>query len=254
MSDLRITVRRRVATITLNRPRVLNALRTQTLRELDEAVSALALDDRVAVLVVTGAGRAFSSGGDLDEFRRAFTRRPRDFWKLAHHMQRAFEGLMKCGKPVIARVNGPAIGGGHELMLACDLAVAAEHAVFGQVGPAIGSVPALGGTQWLPLLVGDRRAREMVMLTPRLTAAQALEWGLVNRVVPADRLDDAVDELVRRLLSQFPDCLRHAKSQLNYWKLQAWGATAPLGQDWLTEHFHGDEPRRGAEKFLARRS
>ena len=175
-----------VATITINRPHNHNAYSTAALRELAAAFQDAAFDDAVAVIVLTGAGhRAFCTGGDVKEYQEAYTARPRDYWKYMGLFKAYIESIVNCGKPVIARINGMAAGGGNESQLACDLAVIAEHAWLGQVGTRVGSVAAGGATQWLPIHVGDRRAREMLLLNERIPAARALEWGLVNRVVPS---------------------------------------------------------------------
>jgi enoyl-CoA hydratase/carnithine racemase len=134
-------------------------------------------DDRVGVVVLTGTGeRAFSTGADLDE-QAAFLERPNDYWAWMGHFIDAIDAIRICPKPVVARLNGMTVGGGNELNLACDLAVAADDVVLRHVGPSRGSVPAGGATQWLPLLIGDRRAREVLLLNQPISAQQALEWG-----------------------------------------------------------------------------
>src|ERR1019366_3438591 len=164
-----------------------------------------AWDDAVAVLVLTGAGeKAFCTGGDVAEYYNRHTRRPHDYWKWMGEFERCLDLLRNLGKPAIARINGMAAGGGNEFNLACDLAVAAEHAEFLQVGPKVGSVPCGGATQWLPITIGDRRAREMLFLCDRVSAQQALQWGLVNRVVPTAQLDEEVQSMVTKLLDKFP--------------------------------------------------
>ncbi len=177
-----------VARITLNRPQVYNAYATGTLEELTRAVGDAALDDAVGVIVLTGAGSsAFCTGGDVHEYAERYTQRPRDYWKYMGLFEGAVESLLRCGKPTIARLNGITVGGGNELHLACDLSVAASHVYLGQVGVGVGSVACGGATQWLPLAVGDRRARAMLMLNERVPAQRALEWGLVNEVAPSVR-------------------------------------------------------------------
>ena len=110
----------------------------------------------------------------------------------------AIEAIKDCAKPVVARLNGMVVGGGNELNIACDLAVAADDVVFRHVGPSRGSLPSGGATQWMPLLVGDRRAREVIMLNRPISAQQALDWGWINRAVPRAELDAAVDDYLRR--------------------------------------------------------
>lgn len=129
------------------------------------------------------------------------------------------EQLRHLGKPTIARVNGMAVGGGNEFQISCDLAIAADHAQFFQVGTSVGSVAAIS-CWFLPLMIGDRRAREMLLLNKRIDAKTALEWGLVNEVVPKEKLDDAVNEMAQQLVHKFADCLRYTIQQVNYFKDQ----------------------------------
>lgn len=282
--DLLYEKRDGVARITLNRPKVYNAYSTGTLQELGHAIHDAALDDAVGVIVLTGAGTAaFCTGGDVREYAERYTQRPRDYWKYMGLFQGAVEGLLRCGKPTIARLNGIAVGGGNELHLACDLSVAASHAYLGQVGVGVGSVACGGATQWLPLAVGDRRARTMLFLNERVPAAQALEWGLVSAVASTVRhgaeavlrpteeeigkaqkggdgyridlgpLDDAVDRYAQRLLAMFPECLRYTKQQVNFWKELSWNATIGHGREWLALHFANLEPQEGMRAFVEKR-
>src|SRR3984893_8152560 len=182
------------ATVTINRPEVLNALDFQTLTEMGRAFQDASFDDAVAVIVLTGAGeRAFCTGADLREQREHFLEYPRDYWKWMYAFIEMHDRLRNIGKPTIARLNGIVVGGGNELNMACDLAIAADHVTIQQVGAARGSVAAGGATQWLPLIIGDRRAREMLLLCENIDAYTALEWGLVNQVVPYSMLDAAVE-------------------------------------------------------------
>lgn len=241
------------ATVVLNRPEVLNAVDFQTLREMSRAFEDASWDDAVAVLVLTGSGdRAFCTGADLAE-QEQFLRRPRDYWKWMGAFIEAHDRLRNVGKPTIARLNGMTVGGGNEFNLACDLAVAADDVILRHVGPARGSVPAGGATQWLPLIIGDRRAREVLFLCEPLTAAQALEWGWINRVVPRERLDAAVDDLVARLIDKLPEVTRYTKQQLNFWRDLSWHLTVGHARDWLTLHAGAPETHEGLRAFHEKR-
>lgn len=241
------------ATITLNRPEALNAVNQDVLTELNRALKDASWDDGVGVVVLTGAGeRAFCTGADLKEQER-FLERPRDYWKWMGEFIECHERLRNIGKPTVARLNGIVVGGGNELNMSCDLAVAADDIYIRQVGTSHGSVALAGATQFLPLIVGDRRARQILFLNEEIPAQQALEWGLVNYVVPRDELDQAVDELVGELLQKFPEKTRYTKQQLNFWRDLGWHLTIGHGRDWLSIHNTSPETREGVQSFLEKR-
>jgi enoyl-CoA hydratase/carnithine racemase len=241
------------ATITLNRPEVLNAFDFLTLRELARAAEDASWDDEVRVVVVTGAGRAFCVGADLKEWSRELLGRPDAYWKWFGAFEDAHDRLREIGKPTVARINGICVGGGNELQMACDLAVMVDDAFIRHVGPEHGSVPAGGATQWLPIMVGDRRAREILMLCDEVPARQAAEWGLVNRAVPAAELDAAVDELVEKLARKLPTTLRYTKQQLNWWRGMAWHETIGHARDWLSLSMLGEEAQSAVRSFVEKR-
>ncbi len=274
-----------VATITINRPFAYNAYSTNCLEELTTAFRQAAFDDEVAVIVYTGEGtKAFCTGGDVKEYQERYTRSPHDYWKYMRLFGAYIESIVNTGKPVIARLNGMAVGGGNESQMACDLAAIAEHAWIGQVGSGVGSVAAGGATQWLPLMVGDRRARYILMTNRRIPPAQALEWGLVNQVVPSvkkngsfienatpdqismaqkqehgysidlSQLDEAVHALAEELIDKFPECIRYTKEQTNFWKNLAWHQTIGHARDWLSIHYTSWEPLEGMTAFVEKRA
>ncbi len=245
----------RVATITLNRPQAYNAYTTETLGRLHAALRRAMWDDEVGVVVLTGAGRkAFCTGGDVKEYAERYVKRPDDFWKYMVLFADCLDAIRGMGKPTIARLNGMTVGGGNEMNMACDLAVAADHVTIRQVGAKVGSVAEGGATQWLPIIIGDRRAREMLYLCEPITAQQALDWGLVNRVVPFDELDATVRELCDKLLDKFPSCLSYTQCQVNYWKDQAWYSTIGHAREWLTMHFGHPETAEGMQAFVEKRA
>jgi enoyl-CoA hydratase/carnithine racemase len=242
------------ATITLNRPDVLNAFDFQMLREVARACEEASWDDEVRVVVLTGAGRAFCVGANLRSWaEEGYLDNEREYWKWFGAMDAGVSALRHIGKPTLARINGICVGGGNELQMACDLAVMVDDAFIRHVGLQHGSVPAAGATQWLPLLVGDRRAREIVMLCEEIPAAKAAEWGLVNRAVPAAELDATVDELVEKLADRLPTMTRYAKTQLDFWRDAAWHGTIRHAHDWLALSMLGAEAAQGVQGFLDRR-
>jgi enoyl-CoA hydratase/carnithine racemase len=242
------------ATITINRPAVHNALNLEALRELGQAFEYAAWDDEVAVVILTGAGKkAFCTGADIREWNEDFLPKPGDFYKWMGVFVETFERLRNIGKPTIARLNGMAVGGGNELQMSCDLAVMADDAHIRHVGVARGSVPAAGATQWLPIIVGDRRAREILLLCEEIPAAKAVEWGLVNRAVPRKDLDRTVNEMAEKLVNKLPESLRYTKQQLNFWREFSWSMTIGHARDWLTVHTGSEEVAEGISAFNEKR-
>ncbi len=241
------------ATIRFNRPEVLNAFDFQTLRELARACEDSSWDDEIRVVVLTGTGRAFCVGADLKEWAEGYVGEPNEYWKWFGAFKDAHDRLREIGKPTVARINGICVGGGNELQMACDLAVMVDDAFIQHVGPEHGSVPAGGATQWLTIMVGDRRAREIVLLCERIPAAKAAEWGLVNSAVPADGLDAEVDRLVESLARKLPQTTRYAKQHLNFWRDLAWHETINHARDWLALSMATDEPKAAIKAFLERK-
>jgi 2-ketocyclohexanecarboxyl-CoA hydrolase len=211
-TDVIYEVRDRAAWIIINRPKVYNAFRGQTLEELIQSFQIAANDRNVSSIVLTGAGdKAFCTGGDQSAHEGQYDGRgivglPID----------EFQSIIRdIPKPVIARVNGFAIGGGNVFATLCDLTIAADTAKFGQVGPKVGSVDAGWGTALLARHIGDKRAREMWFLNEQYSAQQAYEMGLVNKVVPAAELDDAVNAWTEILGERSPTALALAKRSFN---------------------------------------
>ncbi|MBI3933405.1 MAG: enoyl-CoA hydratase/isomerase family protein [Acidobacteria bacterium] len=282
--EIRYRKQGRIATISIDRKEQFNCFSTLTLEEMTTAFHDITEDDAIGVAILTGTGdRAFSTGGDVQEYQAEYVSRPRDYWKYIRRFQVLVDSILHNGKPTIARLNGIAVGGGNELQMACDLTVMAEHAYVKQVGTHVGNVAAGGATQWLPLLVGDKRAREILFLNRPIPARQALAWGLVNQVVPSvkkggafvenaseeqirkavagvggysirlELLDRAVEELAAKLLDSFPDCTRYTKEQLNFLKEFVWSSTVGHGADWLAMHFTGLEAFEGMSAFNQKR-
>jgi len=204
-----------IATITLNRPRTLNALNAPMIRSLMNALADIDQDDRVKVAVLTGAGRGFCSGGDIKDMR------PRGHESLAQTRERYRRGIHqiplavhRLQKPVIASVNGPAVGPGCDLALMCDIRIASESASFGEVYVQVGLVPSEGGTYFLPRTVGLSRACEMIFTGELIGAWEAKEIGLVSRVVPPDKLKEETHALARKIADGPPLAIRFAKAAI----------------------------------------
>jgi enoyl-CoA hydratase/carnithine racemase len=175
------------------------------------------------------------------------------YWRWMGAFIEMHDRLRQIGKPTIARINGICVGGGNELQMACDLSVLVDDGYIRHVGPEHGSVPAGGATQWLPLMVGERRAREIVMLCEPIPPAKALEWGLVTRVVPRDRLDAEVAALAENLARKLPETIRYTKTQLNWWRDLVWSQTVQHARDWLAVHSTADETLEAVDAFHDKR-
>ena len=210
LTDISVEIDRGLAWITIERPDRMNALRARTVEELMWALKRAWADTDVGVIALTGAGdRAFCAGGDQKQKAETGDYGPSETGLFEiEQLQRL---IREVPKPVIAAVNGFAIGGGHVLHLICDLTVAADHARFGQTGPRVGSFDAGFGTGLLARTVGEKRAREIWFLCRQYDAETAERWGLVNRVVPAAELRDAVREYADEILALSPTALRFLK-------------------------------------------
>jgi len=195
-----------IATLTINRPDKLNALNDAVIEELSEAVATIETDDTIRGVLVTGAGpKAFVAGADIAELA---TQGPLSGKERSLAGQAVFRRLERCGKPVIAAVNGFALGGGCELAMACHFRLASENAKFGQPEVKLGIGPGYGGTVRLPRLVGKGRALELLLTGDMIDAQEAYRIGLVNRVVPADELMPQAEKLLRRILANGPIAVR----------------------------------------------
>jgi len=203
----------KIARITLNRPQALNAISPQLLGELKAALNKITQDDEVEIVVLTGAGRAFSAGVDIKSMDESSPDSSAETRKrLALDVIEAIESL---DKPVIAAVNGYCLTGALELATACDLIVASENATFGDTHARWGLIPMWGGSQRLPRLVGLMKAKEMVFTCDMINAKEAQQIGLVNKVVAPEQLDEAVQELVDKILANSQASIRIQKSLMN---------------------------------------
>ena len=245
------------ATITLNRPQALTAWNAQLGEELLAATRDVAADGDVRAVVLTGAGRAFSSGADLKDISGGWTTpdgRPDVYRTLTERYHPIMEAIREMPKPVIAEVNGPAAGIGCSLALCCDLIIAAESAYFLLAFANIGLVPDGGSSFLLPTRVGMARATELSMLAERLPAQRALEWGLINRVVPDAKLREEVAALAARLAAGPTRSYAGAKRQLNNWLYTQMPAQLELEAQIQREMAGSDDFLEGVVAFAEKRS
>ena len=237
--------------VTVNRPEKLNALNRATLAEIDEAIAAASSDTDVVAVVITGAGdKAFVAGADIGELN---TLGPVEAKEFSLRGQAIFDRIERLSKPVIAAVNGFALGGGCELAMACHLRVAAENAVFGQPEVKLGLIPGYAGTQRLPRLVGRGRALEILLSGRNVGAEEAERIGLVNAVCPSPNLTERVNELLKEILANGPLAVGHCIVAVNH------GLDMPFEDACLLEATlfgvgaASDEMREGTSAFLEKR-
>lgn len=246
MSDVEVEVRENATWIRLNRPERRNAFDPKMASEI-----AATIDDAAAAraVVITGNGGSFCAGGSLGSLATPTTGEMR---KMYHNSVRLFDAIRNCPRPVIAAVHGPAAGGGNELVMACDLAVATRSSTFGQTGPRVGSSPVTGGTNVLSLQIGEKRAKEMAFLCRRYSAAQALEMGFINAVVEDDELESTVDSWCGEIAKLSPRYLEITKISSNVW----WNSARDsflTGIGMLTEAIGSPDMIEGANAFLEKR-
>lgn len=195
-----------IAKITLNRPKSLNALNSGLMKKLADELEALDRDEAIRVIVLTGSERAFAAGADINELSET---KPVDF--VMKQFFRDWERIRKISKPLIAAVNGYALGGGNELAMCCDMIIASDTAQFGQPEILLGVIPGAGGTQRLTKAVGTKKAMEMILTGKSISAEEALQWRLINRVVPAEDLEKEALSLAKEIAEKPPVAVRLAK-------------------------------------------
>lgn len=239
-----------VAWITIDRPEVMNAFREQTLDELTDAVKATREDPSIVAAVITGAGnKAFSAGGDF----HAMTKLNRS---NAVHWNDRMLGLAMAIRgvpiPVIAMVHGYCMGGGHELALWCDLVISADDGVFGQTGARVGACPTVGATQYIPRLIGDRLAKEMIFLCRTFNAEEAVKIGLINKVVPKAKLREETMSWCQQIKGYSGQTLRATKKSLNFEADELY-ASWQQGMELLAEIWGSEESLEGMNAFMEKR-
>jgi len=246
-SDILFEVKDQIAWITINRARVYNAFREQTLDQIIHAVSSTRLDPSIAAVVITGAGdKAFSAGGDFYAMKRLT-------WQNAYmwndRMLGAAMAIRGLPIPVIAMVNGWCMGGGHELALWCDVVIASDRAVLGQSGAKVGACPTVGATQYLPRIIGERLAREMIFCARRFTAEEAEKIGLINKCVPHDQLLAETLKWCETIKGHSAQTLRMTKKSLNFESDQLY-ASWQHGMELLAHVWGSEESLEGMNAFL----
>ena len=241
-----------IATIVFDRPKALNAMNTETMEELGEALAECRADDAIRVVILTGAGdKAFIAGADIAEMRDMPAVDALAFLELGQRTLRAMETMEK---PVIAAVNGLALGGGMEITMACDIRFASDRARFGVPETSIGIIPGWGGTQRLPRLVGMGRAKEMVLSGEMIDAARACEIGLVNRVISHETLLSETTAFAEKIAAKPAFTLKMAKHSINYGIDLSLDNAIQLEAQCCAQCFSTHDQTEGMTAFLEKRS
>ncbi|MCD8310382.1 MAG: 1,4-dihydroxy-2-naphthoyl-CoA synthase [Prevotellaceae bacterium] len=250
-SDILFDCYNGIAKITLNRPRYRNAFTPTTVTEMGDALRHCRECGDIRVVLLTGAGdKAFCSGGDMHVKGRGGYVGTDGVPRL--NVLEVQKQIRSLPKPVVAMVNGYAIGGGHVLHVVCDLTIASENAVFGQTGPKVGSFDAGFGASYLARVVGQKKAREIWFLCRQYSAREALEMGLVNAVVPFDRLEDTAVAWAEKMMEHSPLALRMIKAGLNA-ELDGQAGIQELAGDATMLYYLTDEAQEGGKAFLEKR-
>lgn len=250
MAVVELKKENRIGFVTINRPKVLNALNAEVLNELDQILTMLYHDREIDVVIFTGAGeKAFVAGADISEMK---DKTPQESYTFARQGQVLFQRIQELPQPTIAAINGFAFGGGCELAMACDMRIATDKAKFGQPEVALGIIPGFGGTQRLPRLIGRAKAMELILTGRTVNASEALDLGLVNKVVTTENLMAEAVSLAEAILSKGPYAIRQAKVAINKGLEVDINTGCELEGNLFALCF-GEEQREGMSAFLEKR-
>ena len=248
--ELIYEVKGRVAYITLNRPAKLNSFSISLKRQLEDAVKRIEEDSEIWGVIITGTGKAFSAGTDISEFPSQVEQAR----KITAWSQQLFNRIENLNKPVIAAINGFALGGGLELALVCDLRVMSESAKVGFPEVKISAIPCYGGTQRLTRLIGAGRAKEIIFTGRNVAAQEALEMGIVNYVVPAEQVVEKAEELMNSILLNAPMAVAYAKQCINRGAESSLDYALELEQNLVSMLVPTHDLQEGSKAFLEKRS
>ena len=241
-----------ICNLTLNRPDVFNALNRQLVLDLTAALKRAESEPDVRVVILTGAGKAWCAGGDLEELLQLTKAAAAERRAYLTDFKAMIDAVRRISKPVIAAVHGVCVGGGNEINIACDITIASEKARFAQAGPRVGSVPMYGVPQNLPFLVGEKRSREITYLCRMYSAREAESLGWINKVVSADELEPEAESWAQEILSKSPTAIALAKKMHNvYYDMLS--PSVEAGVELLTFFWGTDEAREGMLAFKEKR-
>jgi enoyl-CoA hydratase len=239
-----------IGIIRINRPQALNALNIETIHELNDVVHQWSKKDDIKVIIITGEGKAFVAGADIAEMKDMTRQQAIDFSEMG---QRVFSLIESQEKPVIAAVNGFALGGGCELAMACDIRIASDKAKLGQPEVNLGVIPGFAGTQRLARMVGTAKAKELIFTADMIDAQTALSIGLVNQVVPLENLMNAVMEMAKKIASKGPIAIKLAKRVISRGIETDFATGSSFEVNAFGECFASGEAKEGMSAFLEKR-
>lgn len=250
LKNIIIEIKERIATIKINKPETLNALSTQVLRELSDAVDQINANPEVRVLIITGEGRSFVAGADISEMKSMDRSQGLEYGKFGSSVFRKIE---KLPIPVIAAVNGFALGGGLELAMACDIRLASEKAKLGQPEVGLGITPGFSGTQRLTRLVGAGKAKELILTAKPIHASEALQIGLVNAVYAPEELMNQAFEMASKIASNAPVAVKLSKQAINDGAQVDIDSAIALENNLFADCFTTEDQKEGMGAFLEKR-
>ena len=240
-----------IGIIKINRPQALNALNIETIHELNDIVHQWSREDDIKVIIITGEGKSFVAGADIAEMKDMTRQQAIDFSEMG---QRVFSLIESQEKPVIAAVNGFALGGGCELAMACDIRIASDKAKLGQPEVNLGVIPGFAGTQRLARMVGTAKAKELIFTADMIDAQTALAIGLVNQVVPVENLMNAVMEIAKKIASKGPAAIKLAKRVISRGIETDFATGSSFEVEAFGECFASGEAKEGMSAFLEKRA
>lgn len=241
-----------LATITINRPKALNALNSETLRELDIIINSIENNSDIYCVILTGSGqKAFVAGADISEMKNLNSTEAEEFGLLGNQVFRRLENL---DKPVIAAISGFALGGGCELAMACDIRIASERARFAQPETGLGITPGFGGTQRLPRLVGQGKAKELIYTCAMINAEEALRIGLVNKVVPLENLIEEAKKMANAIITNAPIAVKLCKDAINRGTQVDMDSAIRVEAEDFGKCFDSEDQLEGMTAFLEKRA
>ncbi|SHI40259.1 enoyl-CoA hydratase [Dethiosulfatibacter aminovorans DSM 17477] len=251
LENIKLDIEDGIAMVVMNRPEAMNALNNNTLQELEQIIELVKMDKNVYGMIITGEGKAFVAGADIAQMKDYKAEEGRNYAEFA---QSIFNKIEDLGKPVIAAVNGYALGGGCELSMSCDIRIASDKAVFGQPEVNLGVIPCFGGTQRLSRLVGTGIAKELIFTGRMVKADEACSMGLVNKVVPLEELVNQSLDMMKMIVAKAPMAVKYSKISINQGFDMDLRKALELEKDLAALTFASDDKDEGMNAFLEKRN